>query len=102
MSRADRDPDLRRMLFWWSELSDFELLMRASREKRTHKKKFSRREKVILVYVNELVQDQQNKYSDRALVNGELRKELEKISGFTSGRRLSHKNHFNLSSARNF
>lgn len=31
--------------------------------------------------VNELVQDQQNKYSDRRLVNGELRK---KISGFTS------------------
>lgn len=81
MSRADHDPDLRRMLFWWSELSDFELLMRTS-ERSEHTRKISRREKVILVYVNELVQDQQNKYSDRALVNGELRKELEKISGF--------------------
>lgn len=54
--------------------------MRASERKEKNLKLAAWEEKkMIFVYVNELVQDQQNKYSDRALVNGELRKELEEV-----------------------
>lgn len=102
MSRADRDPDRRRMLFWWSELSDFELLMRASREKRTHKteKRLLKKRKSDFCLC-EWTRSRSAKqiFGFRALVNGELRKELEekKFPDLPVARRLSHKTHFNLS-----